>query len=357
MFDHTHYVPILRWKGAEKKALKELFEVTKESITPVLEFLPAKTASSKKTKKPPKTLQQLAADMPKEISENWGSKPIFVDAHLIPANNRFLVFSEIFTKARQYDLHLIPVLTTDCSDDVMNLISNVIREDGNGLCIRLAEDDLNNLSVLDSIMNRFDIAASSIDLMIDLKVRKSGQLGCTQLLNVIPDIMGWRTFILSSGSFPVDLSDYEVGTQLCAREDWIAWRDQVATNNLKRKPTFSDYTIQHPVFREPIDMANVSASIRYAANENWIIMRGQGLRSRGSAKHAQYPAHAQLLLGRNEFCGKDFSFGDGYIFDKGQDLNTPNPGTPATWLVAGINHHMTLAVHQVASLFANTTSA
>ena len=37
MFDHTHYVPVLRWKLAEKHALRDLFPWVKSKLTPLLE--------------------------------------------------------------------------------------------------------------------------------------------------------------------------------------------------------------------------------------------------------------------------------------------------------------------------------
>src|ERR1700730_15756466 len=39
MFDSKHYVPILRWKAAEKEALEQLTSKEKESMTPLFEIL------------------------------------------------------------------------------------------------------------------------------------------------------------------------------------------------------------------------------------------------------------------------------------------------------------------------------
>jgi len=93
---------------------------------------------------------------------------------------------------------------------------------------------------------------------------------------------------------------------------------------------------------------NPSASIRYTAPDHWVIMRGQALRGDTSPGSAQYPAQATLLAERPEFCGADFSYGDKYIVQKSNDRK--NPGSPQTWICAGINHHLTLAAREVASL-------
>jgi hypothetical protein len=82
-------------------------------------------------------------------------------------------------------------------------------------------------------------------------------------------------------------------------------------------------------------------------------MRGEGLRNPGGAGHAQYPANAELLCGRKEFCGPQFSTGDEYIYKIGSHRED-GPGTPETWLRAGINHHLTFAARQIPTVVAAT---
>lgn len=79
-------------------------------------------------------------------------------------------------------------------------------------------------------------------------------------------------------------------------------------------------------------------------------MRGQALIGEKSKGHAQYPANAQLLSQQDEFFGADFSYGDAYIASKGKDINTKETGTPRTWLRAGINHHLSCVIYQLANL-------
>lgn len=40
MFDHKHYIPVLRWKRAEWKALGELASGDRDYVTPFLELTP-----------------------------------------------------------------------------------------------------------------------------------------------------------------------------------------------------------------------------------------------------------------------------------------------------------------------------
>lgn len=132
---------------------------------------------------------------------------------------------------------------------------------------------------------------------------------------------------------------------------WKATGPGVATT-----PDIGDYTIQHPFYEEPVEGANPTASIRYACDTYWIIMRGQALRKKekgGGTRHEQYPANAELLCARKEFDGAHFSSGDEYIWSIGSHRQ-PGPGTPETWLRAGINRHLVLTARQVPSAVAMT---
>ena len=80
-------------------------------------------------------------------------------------------------------------------------------------------------------------------------------------------------------------------------------------------------------------MANASASIRYTSDGHWVIMRGEA-------------------LGKPDSPG--FSCGDACLAWLNQRAG--GKGNPETLIRAGVNHHMTLAVHQIATL-PNASSA
>lgn len=74
-------------------------------------------------------------------------------------------------------------------------------------------------------------------------------------------------------------------------------------------------------------------------------------------KFGMYLANAKLLVGDKRFSGENFSYGDKYIFEKAKhhDAYAKNnkiggTGSTETWIRAGINHHLELVAHQVASL-------
>src|SRR5262249_54819685 len=90
---------------------------------------------------------------------------------------------------------------------------------------------------------------------------------------------------------------------------------------------------------------NFSASIRYTTPAGYVVFRGEGVQNPDGPGYQQYLGEATLLCARDEFLGKEFSWGDAYIYEKGN--GAVDPGGPKEWLAAAINHHLTLVAAQV----------
>jgi hypothetical protein len=84
-------------------------------------------------------------------------------------------------------------------------------------------------------------------------------------------------------------------------------------------------------------------------------MRGENVFNRDGPGFKQYPDWAILLCDLPEYCGETYSSGDEYI--KEMSLQSTKTGDASEWLQAGINHHMTFVVRQLASLRGSSTVA
>lgn len=359
------YVPIIRWRPAEIRAIKNLYLKDRTSITPLFEFIlpPPKTDKNdyKKILEDSKSkFLRYLPDITKEIINHWGKEPFFVDVHLLDGEIRASSFDHILSSASQLDLfsipvtYIIPAISTEADIATRKVAVKFAKDNNRGLCIRIDDSHLNSglsKEINDFIANE-KLDAEIVDLLVDLKIVSDQTTAISVLakLSYIPNLEKWRSVILTGGSFPKDLSDYEKhGHYPISRFDWKVWREIIQDKGLKRKPSFSDYTIQHPIYHGHILGANTSASIRYTNDETWEVLRGEGLKNKKGAGYKQYPAQAQLLFGQNFYKGKDFSFGDAYIAEKA-DQKSKTTGSPQTWLTAGINHHITQVVDQIANL-------
>lgn len=344
MFDYKHYVPVLRWKQAEWMALQTIEPKYKKFLTPLLEFPPFKYGKFDK-----KIWDKALSD----INTCWGNSPIFCDLDLLSNSPDLInILLEIENQSENLSLSIIFVTSINMPSTYQNALKDILKKDQRGIAIRLYPKDLVNRNLtfeLNNIIDLLNINSEYVDLIIDHKLIDDLNIKRPTINTILPDLTEWRSLTFLSGAFPKDLTNFKPGQHLYPRFDWLAWVNELEMLKGLRLPYFGDYTIQHSFFYEPPRRANFSASIRYATIKDWVIMRGEGVFNNNSPGFAQYPANAQLLCERSEFCGRDFSIGDRYIYDMGNQLcNTT--GSARTWLSAGINHHITFVVNQISNL-------
>lgn len=368
MFNHKHYVPILRWRAAEKGALLKLREEHKALVTPLIEFIMPQSNNGD-TEKTPKELLQESVDkfsenlssIADQVMKYWGRSAVFIDVQLIDGSIRAETLKQILEHGKQLDIFMIPVITIipvvgfESDTQTRHVAVEFAKQSGHGICLRITDSNFKEKSLSNDIGNFLlsnKLDTKEVDMLIDFKIIDENTSVDTLAtkINAIPHVEKWRTFTVAGGAFPKDLSHMEKHNQHdIPRSDWVIWR--ALMNKLERQPSFADYTVQYPIYLPQTSAANPSASIRYSLEEKWVIVRGEGLRNPKGAGFKQYPAQAQILTNqKNVFKGENFSAGDAYIAEKAKDIKTKKTGNPKTWLEAGINHHVSLVVDQIANL-------
>jgi hypothetical protein len=359
MLGRPRYTPVLRWKPAEARALRELYLFGTETkfLTPLIELIPPR--ANKKGIVP--RIEDVLLKGINDIFDNWGEEPIFIDSHLLNPNlttkDGLLPLQFLKDNSFRKNLQLIPVTGLKRTPSHDTVVAAMIKDGKLGACIRLTLEDiaLSDFSnQLSRLLNRLQVSPGEIDLIIDYKMVDGGKSSTFEtILRKIPEIRNWRSLIYLAGAFPKDLTSFSVGEHTLDRTDWLFWYNQMSsTTNLPRFPSYGDYTIQHPTYEMIPTNPNPSASIRYTSSEYWVIMRGAGVLQQG---RKQWPANALSLMEREEFSGSDYSFGDKYIYEMGLQLkqtgNIERVGSPTTWLQAGINHHITFVLDQLNKTF------
>lgn len=360
MFDYAHYVPVLRWKRGERGALKWLEPADKAAMTPLLELLPG-YMRPRRGKGGGPAGDDLSVVV-EQIVDCWGSTPIFIDVAMVRsvpylgANSHAV---EHFFEALAFaGVQAIPVTRPAQAPSFQSSIREAARTAGHGVALRVPLVSLRTPSggrELRELVAHLGMEPGSLHVIVEYGLVSEEGPSFSYICHRLPDLRGWRTFTVLAGSFPPDLMGFRVGEHEVQREEWKRWAAEIASSSgLPRRPSFGDYTIQHAIYHEPVKGANPSASIRYTSHTYWVIMRGEGLRNPGGAGHAQYRGNAQLLCERKEFCGAQFSAGDEYIYQI-VSHQAGGPGTPETWLRAGINHHLTFAARQIPTVVVANT--
>lgn len=370
MFDSKHYVPILKWKHAEQSALAALADEYKDRISPLIELVmpKPKILFKDKEKKIRKTREELFQELitgfrtkriskiPEEIVESWGTRLAFIDFSLLYTTElKVESIKKILEKAAKSGARLIPILNLSDSDGIKKEIRQAFKKHANGICLRIVSGDLEDTSKLndklDAVLQYFDTSRGNVDLLVDIKENGAYYRRYVNFSQEIKTLAKWRNFIFACGTFPENLSECRVDEpKLISRIEWTSWLD-IKDEQIKKVPTFADYTIRNPIYNETLQFYHATSSIKYALESDWLILKGK------VKQFKIYLANAALLVKNEKFYGESFSSGDKFIAEKAKHFETyiKNPkvkgtGNTPMWLTAFINHHLTLTAYQIANL-------
>jgi len=379
MFDSKHYIPILKWKSAEIRALRDLSDEDKKHITPLVELVMPKVSSpfKDKDKKIKKSSHEISAEVvlkfknkkrnkiPEEILNSWGRRPIFVDFSLLHESQQTTQLkvesiNKIIPSCANLGLNLIPVINLNDEGEIKQTASILSNKYSTGLCLRVTSADLEEIEQLsqkiEHFLKTYDMVENNIDLLIDIKCidkENSHYLRYVNQSQKVQNLIEWRNLIFASGAFPEDLQGCKFGEETyIPRSDWKSWLRYIYNKKLERDLTFADYTIRNPIHKEADQFRAPTTSIRYTIDNDWMIMKGKRY------QFGLYLANAQLLVEESgHYSGRGFSAGDLYVDEKAKHCpkymknnKLKGTGNSEDWLYAGISHHLVLTARQVANL-------
>src|SRR5262245_34017419 len=85
MFDHTHYVPLLKGKEGEYRALKNLYDTPKSAMTPLVDVQPVRWDF--RNERPATSIEAHIKKLPDKLSKSWGSRqPFFIDLYAVQSD-------------------------------------------------------------------------------------------------------------------------------------------------------------------------------------------------------------------------------------------------------------------------------
>ena len=232
-----------------------------------------------------------------------------------------------------------------------------------GLALRLTRPEFENgvfPAGIESFLYQHSVAASRVDLIVDLGVVEDmisdGVATLTKaFLETVPNHAQWRTFTVSACAFPLTMGIVDThGHELVERTDWISWKENLYNrrSELVRLPNFSDCVIQHPRGVKGFDprTMSVSASIQYAGENDWLLIKGESTRLTPAV--VQFPELAtRLVYGhlRPFFLAPPVHCAGCEAMRKAAD-GAPGYGATEVWRHLGTIHHMSVVMQKLSSL-------
>ena len=139
----NYYVPLLRWRAGEYRALKRLSDGCRERTMPLIEVLPPDYDFA--LRQPKKHIDEQLKPFAKQIEDHWPHRPALIDAVQIDPPTRMgdgrhpLTF--IFDEARAKGLDLVPVTALDRDAGYQQSVQGIVAASGRGIGLRCALDE------------------------------------------------------------------------------------------------------------------------------------------------------------------------------------------------------------------------
>lgn len=351
------YTAVLRWKAGEQAAVATIDAARATAFLPIIE--PTPKAYEHVIGRPP-AFKGVLRNAAKKIGLAWSSRPFFYDTHLLTAIGRGLPFSPVIAlgeEVRGYGLTGSPVLRIEQPATVWQQCLRECTTDS-VLGIRVRIHDLAGMigrARLIGLMNGSDLAPERSHLFVDLGV-VADDIPPMQALRALPYLGRWQGLTVLAGSFPKDLTRLDAGVHQLPRHEWALFQELIEKWPAELGALdFGDFGTQHAEFQEPKSPCYPSLSVRYANENEWLVIRGYSNQNKAYGGSRQFISHARYLMQDASFAGADFSSGDSYI--AGRLASRATTGNLTTWLAAGMNHHISLTVDQVRALAVRTREA
>jgi Beta protein len=350
-FGPRHYVPVLKVKRGEKRALRETRPISASRVIPLLEIV------ERNEDKSPTVTAHLATAF-KDLAPSVQSfSRCFVDTREIAPDGPSAAASA-FDLAVAEGINFTPVTGISRSVDVEAVLSHRSR----GIALRLTRSEFEAGSLgarLGAFVAHHGLPKEDTDLILDLGAIEDliaeGAISLTAaFLQEVPAQLEWRTLTVSACAFPRSMGGVERHSHVLAdREEWLAWRDGLWSRqaDIQRLPTFSDCAIQHPSGVEGFDprTMQVAAAIRYALPDSWLLIKGESTRRTSPAE--QFPSLAtKLAYGHlhSYFAGQEHCAGCSSM--KNAANGQRGFGSAEAWRRLGTTHHIQRVLDDLAEL-------
>ncbi|GAB2978044.1 beta family protein [Actinotalea caeni] len=349
----TQYVPLLLTKQGERNGLKAVDPSTKAEITPL--FVAHAIDWDHENDAPKKSVDDHLARLPGQLVDSWGTSPAMIDAGYL--DGEIMATGEhpiewITREARALGLPLVPAVSPDYSADYHDAVARVVARDSDGVCLRLSPSEWPGpmtSTAMEDLLRLLGVVPSEVHLVLDL----GGELTTTTerllsvTLSVLPTPMDWRSLIVAGGAMPAQLPLDTISR--IPRQDWIIFN--TVRHNGVRLPSYADYVVADPGPGTQIDprFMSIKASIRYTADDVWVIARGGLFKGSGgrSLGARAVPVACQALVAEPEFTSGHCSCED---WVESVATSGAGGGGGMAWRQHATKHHLVLVTEQLASL-------
>ena len=330
------YMPVLKWKQGEQLALRNFTPELRAHLLPLIELIDSKESGDA-------GVDAQIGKFAKELGHAGhahGAVALDLSLHSAAAKATLKLLKRSANELEKKSVPLVPVLTPQIlagADAELALLKSFPRA-----VLRL-NIDLILPEQIEGFATKAIAHVPEVHLLLDMAsiVGTDPQGKWAEASIYVQAAYDWAkaaSITLAGGSFPYNLMGIKPGTIRVPRVERQVWSTAVKNRTFKSL-RFGDYAVTNPVPLPPIDpkMINPSAAIRYALQQEWMLIKGTGTRTAG---RGQYNDLCRLLILEDYYAGEDFCYGDASYHKHAQ--KGASSGSPMSWRRDATSHHLEL---------------
>lgn len=334
------YVPIVRCKLGEQKALINLDENVKDMVVPLIE-LPLFTQAMINKQV---TVEEL-------ISSFWNKRKYYF--YFMPDwYSDYDNFNDFFVEKIKpicENEYAVPVIDLSLVD----FVKDWSVAEKNGVAIRIRNNEFGDIEdILNPLFSETQLKRSKTNLIFDLQyISENDLFSKTSVLKAafseLDKAGEFNSIIISCVSFPKQFPPMEskkvyrfkrIETDIFATS--IKLSDRFSFNYV-----YSDYGPSDIEDNGFVIGMSPNFKIKYTAFDDYLYIKGIQIK-KGGLDIGNVRALAKILIECSEYSGEHYSWGDKNIYDIAQG-KIKSSGNLTTWVSYTMNHHITFIINQI----------
>jgi hypothetical protein len=349
-----HYVIALQNKPGERDALSHADSRTWAAMTPLIQIVGRRVGK-------PVSWENVRGWL-KGVADVVSDHPFYLDVlRFAPSHTAKTstgpqpVLKCIYEAARRRGLQFVPVLKVNEARKYVELVGSSAVSDDRGVALRwdvrgkALPPRKTPAQVLVAACEALGVRSEQADVILDFGYLDEDVEVATDdvvsLIQRVNDGVSWRHIVWLASSMPSTLAVVpENSVRSLYRREWEVWlkvRDQGIDNLV-----YGDYGIQNPLPAQK-SAPGMRANVRYTTEDSFLISRGLEVQTEG---WGQYRELCNRIVGRPEFHGRDYSWGDWTIESAAASATIEPPRNQVKWRGAGMSHHMRMVTEQLERL-------
>ncbi len=294
---HYRYIPILKWKRGERRAIKAVTPEIATGVCPLITL----TEETFKDQPETATSESIPASLlfADEIYKHWGSRPFFLNASMIQASAGGIhPLIDTAERCRRLGAKLTPATPLTPSAAYEAAVSNVTQTDNRGVALSVTLAEFTRAA---QWLPSWPHALNQTDLILDLadKVAMIADLGSVleMAFRSLPRGIEWRSVTVAGTSMPANFITFDKDAiHLIDRKEWTLWQHLISLS-LPYRLDYGDYATTAAIMLPPPDLSwGFPINVRYTLPTEFLVCRGVRTRGEGARDlEKQLIAHATVI--------------------------------------------------------------